>query len=219
MKKKFIILLVCVCMIGVVCACGTQETKEEGMTTEKVSTKEGMTTEKVSTKEDVTTEKAAEGKDTEISNDKMMASDVSDEKMLNEFYAQFYPGLSYEEIEERVIERTSYYQSSRYYETAIEYWENTRDVKDIANRIEPLFYTDMKYYTEEEFQNVPSKIIHLAKNEIYARRGYIFKDKDLNNYFMGCAWYQPKYNSKEFSDSVFNDYETYNLQLLSKLDK
>jgi hypothetical protein len=77
----------------------------------------------------------------------------------------------------------------------------------------------MKYYEEEEFQKVPAEIIHLAKNEIYAKHGYIFKDEDLNNYFMGCAWYQPVNNSGKFSDLVFNDYEKHNLELLAGLDK
>ncbi|RGE68529.1 YARHG domain-containing protein [Eisenbergiella massiliensis] len=29
----------------------------------------------------------------------------------------------------------------------------------------------------------------MAKNEIYARHKYIFKNEDLYNYFMGCVRY------------------------------
>lgn len=67
--------------------------------------------------------------------------------------------------------------------------ENVREVRDISNLIEPLFETDKKYYTEEEFEKEPMLVIHLAKNEIYARHGYIFENPDLYNYFMGCIWY------------------------------
>jgi hypothetical protein len=61
-------------------------------------------------------------------------------------------------------------------------------------------------------------IIHLAKNEIYARHGYIFKDEDLNNYFNGQLWYEPSVKSENFDERVFNDYEKANLRLLTDLD-
>lgn len=147
-----------------------------------------------------------------------VSDNESDEDMRSRFYEQFYSGLSYDEIEKRVIERASYYRASSYYEEITEYWEQTRGATDISNVTEPLYYTGMKYYTVKDFENEPAIVIHLAKNEIYARHGYIFKDPDLNNYFMGCAWYQPVWGSDEFDDSVFNDYERKNLELLSSLD-
>lgn len=73
--------------------------------------------------------------------------------------------------------------------------------------INPLYYTDTEYYNEDSFSGVPSLIIHLAKNEIYARHGYIFKDENLKNYFMGQLWYIPSVKAEEFDDSVFSDIE------------
>ncbi|WP_442960233.1 YARHG domain-containing protein [Pseudobutyrivibrio sp. YE44] len=67
--------------------------------------------------------------------------------------------------------------------------------------------------------NDSPRIIYLAKNEIYARHGYIFSDSDLNNYFMSQLWYIPEIAPADFDDSVFNEYEKANLQLLSQLDK
>lgn len=98
------------------------------------------------------------------------------------------------------------------------YWENVREVRDISNVLEPLFETDKKYYTKEEFESEPMLVIHLAKNEIYARHGYIFKNEDLYNYFMGCIWYSPTCDSTDFDDSIFNEYEKANLEILSDLD-
>lgn len=144
--------------------------------------------------------------------------ELTDEELSNQFYEQHYGELSFEEIESLLVERNVYYNASGYYEEIIDYWENVRDVRDVANRIEPLFFTDMRYYAAEDFQGTPAVVIHLAKNEIYARHGYIFKNEDLNNYFMGCIWYQPVCNSEEFDDSVFNDYEKENLKILSDLD-
>ncbi len=119
----------------------------------------------------------------------------------------------------RMMDVNSYYRASRFYDEMNRYWEQTRGVTDISNVIEPLYFTDMKYYSEEDFENDPEIVIHLAKNEIYAKHGYIFKDEDLNNYFKGCAWYQPVYESDEFDDGVFNDYEKKNLELLSAMDR
>lgn len=116
-------------------------------------------------------------------------------------------------------ERSQYYQASGYYEEVVEYWENVRGVTDIANLTEPLYKTDEQFYEANDFAGVPGLIIHLAKNEIYARHGYVFQNEDLYNYFMGCLWYQPIQNAGPFDDSVFNEYEKKNLQLLSELDK
>ena len=128
------------------------------------------------------------------------------------------PSWTEEEIMDAINERSQYYKASAYYSEIIDYWENIREVRDISNLMEPLFETDRKYYTKEEFEREPMLVIHLAKNEIYARHGYIFKNTDLYNYFMGCIWYNPTCSSKDFSDSVFNEYEKANLEILTELD-
>ncbi len=123
-----------------------------------------------------------------------------------------------EEMISAINERSQYYKASAYYFEIIDYWENVREVRDISNVVEPLFETDRKYYTKEEFESEPMLVIHLAKNEIYARHGYIFANKDLYNYFMGCIWYSPTCDSANFDDSIFNKYEKANLEILKSLD-
>lgn len=140
-------------------------------------------------------------------NEDITENDITDNSLYTE-----------EEIINAVNERSHYYRASAYYSEIIDYWENVREVRDISNLIEPLFETDKKYYTKEEFENEPILVIHLAKNEIYARHGYIFANKDLYNYFMGCIWYNPTCGSADFNDSVFNEYEKANLEILSDLD-
>lgn len=115
--------------------------------------------------------------------------------------------------------RMEYYLASAYYQEITDYWENTREVRDIANRTDFLFETDSQYYTAEDFKNEPLLVIHLAKNEIYARHGYTFSDSDLYNYFMGCIWYTPTTVPQDFDVSVFNEYERENLKVLTELDK
>ena len=122
------------------------------------------------------------------------------------------------EIINAVNERSQYYKASAYYSEIIDYWEDVREVRDISNVIEPLFETDKRYYTKKEFENEPMLVIHLAKNEIYARHGYIFVNEDLYNYFMGCIWYYPTCDGADFDDSIFNEYEKTNLEILANLD-
>lgn len=88
---------------------------------------------------------------------------------------------------------------------------------DTSNTSEPLFNTDSEYYTAEDFAAAPESVIRVAKNEIYARHGYIFNDWDMNNYFNGMDWYTPSIDSAIFSDSVFNEYEKANLELLNSI--
>lgn len=146
--------------------------------------------------------------------------ELSEDEMLERFYEQFYDGyLSEERMMEILNGRGGCYQASCYYEEITYYWEVICGVTDVSNLMNPLFFTDMKYYTEEDFADVPPTVIHLAKNEIYAKHGYIFKSEDLNNYFLGCVWYTPVCTAEEFDDSVFNEYERANLELLARLDK
>ncbi len=128
------------------------------------------------------------------------------------------PSWTEEEIIKAINERSQYYKASAYYPEMIDYWENVREVRDISNVLEPLFETDKKYYTKEEFESEPMLVIHLAKNEIYARHGYIFTNEDLYNYFMGCIWYSPTCDGTDFDDSILNEYEKANLEILADLD-
>lgn len=126
--------------------------------------------------------------------------------------------LTEEELMAEVNSRSQYYKASKYYEQVMDYWENERETRDIVNILEPLFSTDTVVYTKENLLDEPDFIIHLGKNEIYARHGYIFKDEDLNNYFRGCAWYNPITTAEQFDDTVFNEVEQENLKLFSEMD-
>lgn len=128
------------------------------------------------------------------------------------------PG-DYRQQEDALQERMDYYMASAYYADITDYWENVRGVRDIANRTDFLFETDSRYYTAADLEGEPSYVIRLAKNEIYARHGYIFDDPDLYNYFMGCVWYMPTTAPKEFDTAVFNEYEKENVKVLSELDR
>lgn len=147
------------------------------------------------------------------------ASEMSEQDLHSAVYDKYYSHWSEDEMLAAIEEKSQYRKSCSFYEEVSEYMENVREARDVSNVAEPLYYSDMKYYKKQDFENVPLLIIHLAKNEIYARHGYIFKNDDLNNYFKGQLWYEPSVTPEDFDDSIFNDYEKVNLKLLTDLDK
>lgn len=164
-------------------------------------------------------QQTSQEQETQNSDQATQESPISNEELYRQFHEKYYAGMTDEEIEAAVIAGNEDYRASSYYSEITDYWENVRGVTDISNTIDPLYYTDMRYYTAEDFADDPAVVIHLAKNEIYARHGYIFKNKDLNHYFLGCAWYHPLVSAEDFDDSVFNEYEVANLKVLSALDQ
>ena len=76
------------------------------------------------------------------------------------------------------------------------------------------------YLSNSDVSALSDNNLTIALNEIYARRGRIFKDSALSSYFNSQAWYTPKYTQAEFDKNVtFNDYEQKNLQLMINEEK
>lgn len=79
--------------------------------------------------------------------------------------------------------------------------------------------SDARYLTDADTQNLTLQQICYAKNEIYARRGRTFQSQELQDYFDSQSWYQGSISPANFSDSIFNTYESSNVQYLTKLEK
>lgn len=50
--------------------------------------------------------------------------------------------------------------------------------------------SDKKVLSEENIADLSKEQLRLARNEIYARHGYVFKSADLQKYFSNKSWYQ-----------------------------
>lgn len=79
-------------------------------------------------------------------------------------------------------------------------------------------FSNSQYLREEDIAGMDKDTLALARNEIYARHGYIFQDPMISTYFNAQSWYQPKYSGEEFDSSVFNDYEMYNIGFISNYE-
>ena len=75
-------------------------------------------------------------------------------------------------------------------------------------------HSDDSYLSQWELEEMSGVDLMLARNEIYARHGYIFNDQNIQKYFNDQDWYGGWVASYEFSDSVFNEYERYNISLI-----
>jgi hypothetical protein len=62
----------------------------------------------------------------------------------------------------------------------------------LADRAGFLFAdSNVRYLTRAELQKLSADRLHIARNEIFARRGRYFKDDALRTYFSQFPWYQP----------------------------
>jgi hypothetical protein len=52
--------------------------------------------------------------------------------------------------------------------------------------------SNVRYLTSAELQRLSANRLRIARNEIFARKGRLFKDDTLRAYFSQFAWYQPR---------------------------
>jgi len=74
-----------------------------------------------------------------------------------------------------------------------------------------------RYLEAEDLKELNEDQLIIARNEIYARHGYVFTDVDLQTYFCTKSWYVPV--GTVFSESSFNEYESNNLKLIEIYEK
>lgn len=74
--------------------------------------------------------------------------------------------------------------------------------------------SDQVYLTREDIEGLSAEELRIARNEIYARHGRLFRDEALQAYFNSCDWYVGSVSADDFSDSVFNEYEMANKDLI-----
>ena len=80
-----------------------------------------------------------------------------------------------------------------------------------------IFYDSaLRYLTDADVSGMSLQQLCYARNEIYARRGYIFQSSELREYFGSKPWYSPTLPADSFSESVFNEFEAANIALLKQ---
>lgn len=80
------------------------------------------------------------------------------------------------------------------------------------------FDSDRRYLNRAELGNLSAAELRIARNEIYARHGRLFTDPELQAYFDRCDWYHGTIPGNQFSESMLNEYEVYNRDLISSME-
>lgn len=79
--------------------------------------------------------------------------------------------------------------------------------------------SDSRYIDARELENFTEEQCRLARNEIYARHGRRFNDEGLQAYFDSRDWYTGTVAPENFRESVLNEYELYNRDLIVKYEE
>jgi len=74
-------------------------------------------------------------------------------------------------------------------------------------------------YTTAELSSLSDNELMLARNEIYARHGYIFKSESIQAYFESKSWYHGTDTVDIFDFSQLNSTERANVSTIKKVEK
>ena len=74
--------------------------------------------------------------------------------------------------------------------------------------------SNSKYLTEADLAQLTHEELCFARNEIYARHGYIFIVPEVAAFFAEKSWYQGTVSGAYFNSGVFNAYELANINFI-----
>ncbi|MGN0356155.1 MAG: YARHG domain-containing protein, partial [Muricoprocola sp.] len=78
-----------------------------------------------------------------------------------------------------------------------------------------MYDVDSRYIPKDELDQLSTWELAALRNEIFARHGRIFTTEEWSSYFAQKSWYTPQY---ENVDSMLNDYEWKNLEVIMQLE-
>lgn len=81
--------------------------------------------------------------------------------------------------------------------------------------------SDSAYLTDADLAGLNKEQLRLARNEILARHGRMFRDQGLQDYFNSKSWYVgtiPADTWDATMGGVYNDYEAYNIELIKQYE-
>ena len=193
---------------------GTEKKEEESSGKKKAGAKKnsGKETEKAETEAP-----AAEVKETKAAETEAAAAEVAETKATEtEAAAGSEKGRKFEDLSGvdlfALSPENQETEETETEEKETEAAEDTRSEYIFAD-------ADIRYLTQEEVDKLSLQAVCYAKNEIYARHGRKFLSTELQEYFNDKSWYQGTVEAEKFSPSVFNKYESDNIQILVKAEE
>ena len=80
-------------------------------------------------------------------------------------------------------------------------------------------YCDTLYMDESHLNGMNEAECRIARNAIYAKSGRIFNASDLTEFFSGYSWYSPRIHPDNFTNSMLNDVQLHNLNVVIEFEK
>lgn len=81
--------------------------------------------------------------------------------------------------------------------------------------------SDYRVYSESELRQLSPWELYVARNEIYARYGRTFSNKDLATYFNSCSWYREAISPEDFDsmESPLSSVEKQNVEAIRAVEE
>ena len=78
--------------------------------------------------------------------------------------------------------------------------------------------SNKRLLTEQDIDELDSEMLMLARNEIYARHGRLFKDESIQSYFNTKSWYKGVIPPDEFRQETLSEIEQTNAEFILKYE-
>lgn len=90
---------------------------------------------------------------------------------------------------------------------------------ELRQREYMLAESNTRLITLEDLVDLGKSELIVARNELYARYGYIFANPELTAYFTAKPWYAPTVPADQFSEAQFNEFEKANAIFITEYEK
>ena len=92
--------------------------------------------------------------------------------------------------------------------------EESKNSEQKKENKEIISYSSTRYLVDTDLAGMSENDLMLARNEIFARHGRGFKDKEIQDYFDGQEWYKRIYEPDEFDTGLLTDVEIKNIEFI-----
>lgn len=98
---------------------------------------------------------------------------------------------------------------------------NTKNTSDAKNETKEYILpnSSKRELTTKELEKLTKEELKLARNEIYARHGRMFKSEELQEYFNAKSWYKGTIKPGDFKEDVLSEIEKRNVDLIIEAEK
>lgn len=146
-------------------------------------------------------------------------SDSQKQMAINEIYARHGRKFVIAEVQQYFNEKSWYSGTVEANSFDVSVFSDTEE-KNIELLCKKLDYllpgSNLRYLTDDEVNSLSADDMQLGINEIYARHGRKFDMQQYRDYFNAKPWYNGTIAPADFDESVFNAYESANIEKLVK---